>query len=184
MQHKNTIQAWATVIHQISYPGITTKQRWRNPRHVHYHQCNRTIHGHTRLHDSRRNKDSNTRWWTHRHAVQSHDWPLSKSVVRKDPKPYWSFRKETAIIDNIAMKDIRIIIPAALQERTLKQMHLNHTDIEKRRLLVCESICQVTLNTDVGEIVQNCPTCLDFPATCLKDKTMSHELIRFISDVM
>ena len=59
---------------QIGYPDTTMKQRQRNNRHVHNHQHNRITLRHTRVHDSWRNKNSNTWWWASRHAVRTDTW--------------------------------------------------------------------------------------------------------------
>ena len=39
-------------------------------------------------------------------------WPSPKVKVQKELQPYYSFRHKIVIIDGIAMKDRRIIIPA------------------------------------------------------------------------
>ena len=50
------------------------------------------------------------------------------------------------MIDSIAMKGRRIIIPFLLQKQVLKQKHSNHMGIEKMRLLVRESVYWVNMN--------------------------------------
>ena len=55
-----------------------------------------------------------------------HRWPSPRSEVIKEVQPYWSSRDEVAVIDWIAMKDRRIIIPASLQKRAPVQLHINH----------------------------------------------------------
>ena len=97
-----------------------------------------------------------------------HDWPLIKPKVQKDLQPEWSFRDEIAIIDSITITGRRRIIPEVLQDKTLKQLHLNHMEIEKIRLLACNTIYWVNMNTDIEKIVKNCPTCLDF--SCIMTK--------------
>ena len=58
-------------------------------------------------------------------------------------------KDQLAMIDGIMMKGKRIIIPSQLQ----KQLHNNHMDAEKRRLLVCKSVCWLNINTDVQNTV-------------------------------
>ena len=64
-----------------------------------------------------------------------HIWPLTTAEVQKDPQPYWSFIDEIAIIDGIAVKDRRIMKLVALQDKTLKQLHMSHIRIERTRLM-------------------------------------------------
>ena len=80
-------------------------------------------------------------------------------------------------MDGTAMKDSRIIIPTTLQDKTLKELHLNHMGTQKTRLLGNESICWMNMNAGIEEMVKKCPTCLDFKATQQRDKTMSHEIL-------
>ena len=48
-------------------------------------------------------------------------------------------------------------MPAALQDKVLKQLHLNLMAIEKIRLLACESICWIKKNVDIEEMIKNFP---------------------------
>ena len=59
-------------------------------------------------------------------------WPLTKTEVQKKIQPHWSFRNETAIIDGISIKGRRIIIPASLKDKAIKQLHINDMGIEKK----------------------------------------------------
>ena len=71
----------------------------------------------------------------------------------------------------------RIIIPAWLQGKKYNQQHMNHMGIEKRRLLVHQSIYWINMNAaDIEEMLKNCHKCLDFQATQPKYKTTSHEI--------
>ena len=92
-----------------------------------------------------------------------HGWPSTK--LWKELQPYWSFPDEIEIIDIIARKDRRIIALASLQDRALKQLHLNHMGIEKTRLLACESIYGINTNVNIEEAIENCPTGLDIQTT-------------------
>ena len=60
-----------------------------------------------------------------------------------------------AIKNDITMKGRRIIIPAALQDKALKQLHLKHVGIVKTGLLACESIYWINKNADIEETVKN-----------------------------
>ena len=77
---------------------------------------------------------------------------------------YWLFRDEIAIIDRIAIKGRIIIIPASLKDKVIKQLNINHMDIEKTRMLVQESKCCSKMTAKTEEAIKSCPTCLDFQA--------------------
>ena len=105
-----------------------------------------------------------------------HGWPSLRAIIWKDLQPYWSFRDETAIIDGITIKCKRIIIPASFQGKVLNHLYLNHIGIEETRLLPCKSIYWINMSVAIEDTVNNCPVCLDFWATQIKDKTMSHHI--------
>ena len=65
----------------------------------------------------------------------------------------------------VAMKARRVIVPASLQDKTLKHLHLDHMGIEKTRILACESMYLINMNDYIEETVKNCPACLDFQST-------------------
>ena len=129
---------------------------------MHCHQCNRCTHRYTKLHDGRRNKNSNVKHIRNAAEVILHSWPSAKAELQKDLQPYQSFRDEIATVDGTAMKST--ILPAAL-DKALKQLHLNHKRIEKTRLLAHTSIHWNNMNADIEERVTNYPTCMDFQAT-------------------
>ena len=71
-------------------------------------------------------------------------WSLTKAEVQKDLQSYWSFRDEIEIMGNFVMKGRRIILLAVLQDKALKQLHLNLMGIKKTRLLAYISIYWLT----------------------------------------
>ena len=127
------------------------------------------MHGYTRLYDGRRKKitildDEHIGMlselilygWEHIGMLSElilYGWPLTKAEVQEDLQPYWSFRDEIAVIDGIAMKDGRMM-SAVLQEKALKQPHLNYIGIEKTRLLAHESLYLVNMITNIEVTVK------------------------------
>ena len=90
---------------------------------------------------------------------------LIKAGSQKDLQSYWSFRDEIAIIGGIAVKGTIIRTHAVVQDKGLKQLYLNHMGIENTRLLAYDYIYCINMNANIEEMVNNCPTCLDFQAT-------------------
>ena len=62
------------------------------------------------------------------------------------------------------MKGRRIIAAALLQDKALKQLHLNHSGTEKKGMLEYESKYWVNMNANTEEAIRKCPTCLYFQA--------------------
>ena len=59
------------------------------------------------------------------------------------------FRDDMAVIDGVVIKGGHIGIPEVLQLQVLKQLHIYHMDIEKTKLLVCESVYWINKNVDI-----------------------------------
>ena len=172
-QHKNTVQVWATTMHYRmaiqTQPWV--KQRWRHYRHVHYHQCNRVMHWHTRLYDSRENKDSNTRWWAYRLTIEQ-SWGTEGTeaimVIHwwdHNHRLHCNERQRNNNTDRTAKK-------------ALKHLQLNHMGIEMARLLLHESIYWINTNADIEEMLKTTTHLPWFPGSMNKDKTISHKIPR------
>ena len=59
-------------------------------------------------------------------------WLYTKAEIQNKLQLYWSFRNKIVIIDRIAIKERRIIIPTALKGKAIKQLYINHRSIEKQ----------------------------------------------------
>lgn len=57
-------------------------------------------------------------------------WPLSKSLLENCLKPFWTFREEIHVIDDLVFKGNCLIIPTNLRPYMLKLIHEGHMGIE------------------------------------------------------
>ena len=103
-------------------------------------------------------------------------WPNSKEEIREELKPYWSCRDELVVINGIVLKGRCIIIPNSLKQQVLDQLHMNHMDIEKMKLLACECVYWHSINTDIEKYIKQCTTCLEFQQMQPKEKIIHHEV--------
>ena len=60
-------------------------------------------------------------------------WPDIK--LHQYTRPYWSFKDDMAVIDSVVMKGRCIIIPEALKQQALDQLHVNHMGIENNKII-------------------------------------------------
>ena len=111
---------------QIGHTDTTMKQRWGN-NGICITISATVMYRHARPHENRRNTNSNTRWWALRHPGRTILLHCpSTAEVQKYLQPYWSYKDKTAIMDGISMRSRGIIVPALLQDKALKHLHLNH----------------------------------------------------------
>ena len=87
-------------------------------------------------------------------GIISTGWPDSRDELHADLQPYWSYRDELAVIDGIILKGKCIIIPNSLKEQVLNQLHINHMDIEKTKLLAREFVYWPSINADIEKYIK------------------------------
>ena len=92
----------------------------------------------------------------------------------QDIRLYWSIKDDMLVKDGVIMKTRCIVIPKALQQQALDQLHVNHMGMmEKTKLLVHKSVYWVNINSDI-ENYKNCTTCLTFQQIQPKEKIIHH----------
>ena len=97
-------------------------------------------------------------------------WPSKRDKLHSDLRLYWSYRDDLAGIDGVVMKGRWIIIPVVLNQQVLDQLHTNHMGIESTKLLTCESVYWVDINTDIDKHIKRCNTCIEFQQIQPKEK--------------
>ena len=103
-------------------------------------------------------------------------WPDMKDELHADLRPYWSYRGELVVIDGIILKGRHIVIPNSLKQQVLNQLHMNHMDIEKTKLLAHESVYWSSINADIENYIKHCGMCLEFQQMQSKEKIIHHDI--------
>ena len=103
-------------------------------------------------------------------------WPHAKDELQTNIRPYCPYRDELAVIDGVLLKDRCIIKPDSLKQQVLTQLHINHMDIKKMKLLAHESVFWHNINADVEAYTKSCATCLEFQQKQPKEKLMHHNI--------
>ena len=91
-------------------------------------------------------------------------------------KQHWPIRSELTMINGIAMKVRRIIVPFLLQRQILVQVQSQHIGIKKIRLLVKESVDWMNMNADIENTTKCSAPCLEYQQTQLHEKTIRYEV--------
>ena len=86
-------------------------------------------------------------------------WPRRTGSVPAEVKPFWGFRDELTMEDNIIMRGNRAVIPASLRSDYLKALHKGHPGIESTKRRARESVFWPSLNQDVETAVRACSIC-------------------------
>jgi hypothetical protein len=86
-------------------------------------------------------------------------FPATRRDMHSQTRLYWSFRDEISIDDGILLKGTRIMIPAALTSKFLRDIHTGHLGITKCQQRAKSSVYWPNIDQDILEFVQSCEIC-------------------------
>ena len=109
-------------------------------------------------------------------ACMIYGLPSSRAEAKQETPPYWPFYDHMVVGYGIVTKGRRIVVSVPLQQRALEQLHINHMDIEKVRLLPRKFTYWLNINADIENTINSCTTCLYSQATQLKDKLIPYNV--------
>lgn len=103
-------------------------------------------------------------------------WPDHKSKLDSALKPYWNYREELVIIDNVVFKGHQIVIPTNFRNEVLSKIHYNHLGIEKSIIYAKQFVFWPLMNQDIENLVSNCTTCLTYQNQNQKETIINRNL--------
>ena len=86
-------------------------------------------------------------------------WPDDAKQLPKNLRDYWSCRDELSVQDELVMKGERIVIPKAMQQYILQNIHAGHQGSEKCKLRAKSCVFWKGINADIDMTVRSCTTC-------------------------
>lgn len=89
--------------------------------------------------------------------------PNHRGECPKSVLPYWNYRDKLTVIDGLAFKGERIVLPTAARGEMLKRIHVCHMGIVKCKNRAKEVMFWPNTYGQIEEMVSNCPNCLQFP---------------------
>ena len=105
-----------------------------------------------------------------------HGWPDNIKALPVDVRPYWSFRDELAIEDGIIFKGQEVVVPEALRQDVLRQLHQSHQGLKKTRLLAKECAYWPNIFRDIEQAVRSCATCQEFASANSHEPLLPHDI--------
>lgn len=106
----------------------------------------------------------------------SSGWPETIHECPDNIKPYWNFRDELSVIDNLAFKSQRLIIPASLRHDILSKIHTGHMGIEKCLNRARDIVFWPGISSDVSNLVKSCTICAERSNANTKEPLQSHPI--------
>ena len=86
-------------------------------------------------------------------------WPRSYNDVPKEAQPYYSFRDELTVVNDIILRGQRFVIPESLQSYYTTQLHKGHPGIDATKRRANECMYWNKMYTQLEEAVKKCAPC-------------------------
>ncbi|KAL1262289.1 hypothetical protein QQF64_007554 [Cirrhinus molitorella] len=103
-------------------------------------------------------------------------WPEDKRELPDQAKPYWDYRDELTVEDDILLKGNRITIPQSKQRFMLHKLHASHQGIEKTKRLARDIMFWPGMSTQITDLISKCPVCNTFKRQNCKEPMLGHDI--------
>ena len=91
-------------------------------------------------------------------------WPESpKQLLHKSITPYYSYRDELGLQNNLIIKGERIVVPSSMRQEMLKLLHIGHPGIQTIKDRARESLFWPGINAQLEQTVTSCDACQEHP---------------------
>ncbi|XP_063388061.1 uncharacterized protein K02A2.6-like isoform X1 [Cydia fagiglandana] len=105
-------------------------------------------------------------------------WPNSKNNLNELVKPFWNFRNELSLVDQIILRNNLIVIPVALQKMMLEIIHEGHLGLNTCLRRAKNVLFWPGLTSQIKELCNNCQTCALFRKNNTKEPIQFHDIPR------
>ena len=103
-------------------------------------------------------------------------WPLHKSEVPLEVRPYAKCHDELSAQEGILFKGSRIIIPAALRREMLQKVHEGHLGVESCLRRAREVFYWPLMSAEIKDYVSNCSVCNVIQPSQAREPLIVHEI--------
>ncbi len=88
-------------------------------------------------------------------------WPQYRHETPTETHPFWDFRDEMAVYDNVVFRGERVVIPQSMKSEMLNVIHQSHMGIVCSKRLARDVIYWPGMNATIMDMVSKCSICLE-----------------------
>ncbi|CAF4891520.1 unnamed protein product [Pieris macdunnoughi] len=103
-------------------------------------------------------------------------WPEHKKLLPDILRSYFPLKTDIHIINSIVFKNNSVIIPVAMRNDILKQIHEGHQGIHSCQRLARNLVYWPNMYSDIEKYVNNCHSCLTNRRSNSKEPLLPHEV--------
>jgi len=86
-------------------------------------------------------------------------WPAKPKSVPPEVQPYFPIRDELIMNDRIILKGLRVVVPQALHEEYIQQLHKEHPGIDATKRGARETVYWPSLMLNIDCAIASCQPC-------------------------
>ena len=103
-------------------------------------------------------------------------WPNHKRDLPEQIKPYWIFKEQMHIAEDLIFVGEKLVIPADQRSCVLKAIHEGHLGMEKCKTRARKSVYWPCMNSDIAKICSECSICNRHKNNNQHEPLIQHEI--------
>ncbi|PIK60265.1 hypothetical protein BSL78_02827 [Apostichopus japonicus] len=104
-------------------------------------------------------------------------WPETRSELPVCARPYWSYKHEITVNDEILFRGDKVIVPLTKMRRDiLAQIHSAHFGIEKCKRRARDVLFWPQMNAEIEDLISKCEICNKYRNQNTKEPLMPHDV--------
>ena len=107
-------------------------------------------------------------------SVVLNGWPEYYCQIPDDLRPYWDFKEQISIYDNILFKGEKVIVPQSLKSEMLAAIHQSHLGAKACKKRAREILLWPGLAQDIQDAVNKCSVCNSLKSHQSKEPLKPH----------
>ena len=112
------------------------------------------------------------------HKYVMNGWPKNKNDINPTTMPYFNIRDEISVVNGLALKGERIIVPLSMRKEMKQIIHSGHQGIEKCKARAREALYWPGMSAEIADIVSACSTCQEHRNYQQCEELLKHEVPR------
>ena len=101
-------------------------------------------------------------------------WPGHERSVPPDVKPFFPFRDELVIENDVILKGQKAVVPKSLQSTYIAILHKGHMGADRTKQLASDVVYWPKMRQDIESAVSQCSACNSWKAHLQKQALIKH----------
>lgn len=110
-----------------------------------------------------------------RHVIHK-GWPATKAQTPEAARPYFPFREQMTVQDELVFRGQQVVIPAALRQEMMATSHAAHIGVEGCLRRARDSMYWPRMSADLKDYISRCDICLTHQDSPQRETLLQHEI--------